>query len=223
MITYVRQVGVSEVMFGTLFHRLADRLLTHPNFDPEWMTFERVTLGLIPDTCFQELKKATSREIESLATGPFGNPTQPFELLIIDLGGTGAQWKPNAIWDNKNILIGCELWRLWDFVFHEICDQHSAIDCEEHSNVARALIALDPFERLAGKMFYEATEEDSNRVPDDVFVTMGRQLDRDHIPLANNLDPKGREILKSPRSEGKIDNNLGDSLLPTGVNRNFCP
>jgi hypothetical protein len=203
VITYVRQVGVSEIMFGTLFHRLADRMLTHPNFDPEWMTFEKTTFGLIPDTCFQELKKATPREIESLATGPFGNPTQPFELLIIGLDGTGAQWKPNAIWDNKNILLGCELWRLWDFVFHEICDQHSAIDREEHSNVARALIALDPFERLAGKMFYEATDGNSNRIPDEVFVTMGRQLDRDHMPLANNLDPKGREILSHLARRGK--------------------
>jgi hypothetical protein len=101
------------------------------------------------------------------------------------------------------MLLGCELWRLWDFIFHEICDQHSAIDYEERSNVARALIALDPFERLAGKMFYEATEGDSNRVPDDVFATMGRQLDRKHIPLPNNLDPKGREILKHLARRGK--------------------
>jgi hypothetical protein len=203
VINYIRQVGVSEVMFGTLFHRLADRLLTHPNFAPEWMTFENVTLSLIPDTCFQDLKKATSREIESLAAGPFGNPARPFELLTIGLDGSEAQWKPNAIWDTKNILLGCELWRLWDFIFHEICDQHSAIDCEEKSNVARALIALDPFERLAGRMFYEATERAPNRVPDDVFVMMGRELDKTHIPLANNLGPKGKEILKNLARKGK--------------------
>jgi hypothetical protein len=52
-------------------------------------------------------------------------------------------------------------------------------------------------------MFYEATEKDSNRVPDDVFVTMGRQLDRKRIPLPNNLDPKGREILKHLARRGK--------------------
>jgi len=203
VVAYVSEVGVSEEMFGTLFFRLADRLLAHPNFVREWMTLGAVTLSLIPDTCFQELKEATSREIESLAMGPFGNPAQPFDHVIINLDGTGAQSKPNGIWDNKNMLLGCELWRLWDFIFHEICDQHSAIDYEERSSVARALIALDPFERLAGKMFYEATEGDSNRVPDDVFATMGRQLDREHISLADNLDPKGREILKHLARRGK--------------------
>jgi len=57
VVTYVSEVGVSEVMFGTLFFRLANRLLAHPNFVPEWMTFESVTLSLIPDTCFSRTER----------------------------------------------------------------------------------------------------------------------------------------------------------------------
>ena len=82
-----------------------------------------------------------------MATGPFGNPAEPFERLVIPLQGRGAEWIPNAIWDYRNMLLGFELCRLWEFVFHEICDQHAAIDCEEHSNVALALMALSPWKR----------------------------------------------------------------------------
>src|SRR5205807_8045687 len=87
--------------------------------------------------------------------------------------------------------------------FHEICDQHAAIDCEEHSNVALALIALNPFEQLAGRMFYEASESDLKHIPDDVFLTMGRRLDCQHVSLAENLDTRGREILKHLGRQGK--------------------
>jgi hypothetical protein len=203
IIVYVRHVGIDDLMFAVLFYRLADRLLMHPNFTPGWLRLERVISGLIPDTCFQELKEATSREIRSLATGPFGDPAQPFKRLAIGLQGRGAEWRPNTIWDRRNMFLGYELWRLWDFVFREICDHHAAIDCEEHSNVALALIALNPFERLAGRMFYEASETDVKRVPDDVFVGMGRQLDREQISLADNLDARGREILGHLGRQGK--------------------
>jgi hypothetical protein len=203
IIVYVRHVGVDDLMFAVLFCRLADRLLMHPNFVPGWLGIEKVISGLIPDTCFQELKEATSHEIRTLATGPFCDPAQPFESLVISLQGEGAEWKPNAIWDHRNMLLGCELWRLWNFLFHEVCDQHAAIDCEEHSNVALVLTALNPFERLAGRMFYEASETDLKRVPDDLFVRMGRQLDREHILLAGNLDARGREILKHLSRQGK--------------------
>jgi hypothetical protein len=141
-IVYVRHVGVSDLMFAVLFCRLADRLVTHRNFVPQWLELENVVSGLIPDTCFQQLKGATSREIGALATGPFGNPVQPFDELVINLRrGGGSEWKQNAIWDDRNILLCYELWQLWNFVFREICDQHAAIDCNERSNVARALIA----------------------------------------------------------------------------------
>ena len=36
-IVYVRHVGVSDLMFAVLFYRLAERLVTHPNFVPEWL------------------------------------------------------------------------------------------------------------------------------------------------------------------------------------------
>jgi hypothetical protein len=207
-IVYVRHVGVSDLMFAVLFYRLAERLLTHPNFVPEWLLLERVVSSLIPDTCFQQMKEATSREIGFLATGPFGDPAQPFEQMVISLGrGEPSKSVWNEIWDHRNILLGHELWRLWNFVFHEICDQHAAIDCEEQSNVARALIALNPFELQAGRMFYEASERDVNRVPDGVFIEMGRKLDREHIPLAENLDSKGRAILKHLGRKGRPTTN----------------
>jgi hypothetical protein len=124
--------------------------------------------------------------------------------LVISLTrGVKSEWKQNAIWDHRNILLCSELWQLWNFVFREVCDQHAAIDCQEQSNIARALIALNPFELLAGRMFYEASERDTNRVPDDVFIKMGRQLDREHIPLADNLDSKGRAILTNLGRKGK--------------------
>ncbi len=203
IIVYVRHVGVDDLMFAVLFCRLADRLLRHPNFVPEWLEIGNVVRGLIPDPCFQELKKATSREISALAAGPFADPAEPFERLVIGSPVGSAELKPNGIWDERNMLLGYELWRLWDFVFHEVCEQHAAIDCEEHSNVALALIGLNPFERLAGRMFYEASETDLNRVPDDVFIRMGRQLDRERISLADNLDARGREILKHLGRQGK--------------------
>lgn len=201
--TYVRSVGVDDLMFAVLFYRLADRLVVHRNFVPEWLELGNVVRSLVPDTCFQELKEATSREIRTLATGPFGDPVQPFERLVVSLGRNAPKRIPNAIWDHRNTLLGYELWRLWDFVFHEICDQHAAIDCEEHSNVALALIALNPFDRLAGRMFYEASETDVTRLPDDVFSSMGRELDGKQISLADNLDAKGREILKHLDRQGK--------------------
>jgi len=82
-------------------------------------------------------------------------------------------------------------------------DQHAEIDCEEQSNVALALIALSHFERLAGKMFYEASETDLTHVPDDVFVRMGQQIDKEEISLADNLDARGRAILKHLSRQGK--------------------
>jgi hypothetical protein len=203
IIIYVRHVGIDHLMFAALFFRLFDSFATHPNFDPEWLSIEKVTRSLIPDSCFQELKGATSREILSLAAGPFGDPAAPFERLVINLPGGGAECKPNAIWDRRNLLLGYELWRLWGFVFHEVCDQHAAIDCEEKSNLAIALIALNPFEQLAGRMFYEASDTYLTHVPDDVFIRMGRQLDAEHISLADNLAARGREILKHLGRQGK--------------------
>jgi len=138
-----------------------------------------------------------------LAAGPFGDPVQPFDRLVINLQTGGSEWIPNAIWDHRNTLLAYELSRIWDLVFREICDQHAAIDCEEHSNVALALIALNSFERLAGRMFYEAGETDVTRVTDDVFISMGRELDRKQISLADNLGAKGREILKHLGRQGK--------------------
>ena len=76
-------------------------------------------------------------------------------------------------------------------------------DFEEHSNVALALVALNPFEQLAGRMFYEASESNLKHIPDDVFLTMGRRLDRQHVSLAENLDTRGREILKHLGRQGK--------------------
>jgi hypothetical protein len=203
VIVYVRHVGVDVQMFGVLYSRLAGRLLRHPDFVPEWLELGNIVRGLVPDTCFQELKEATSRQIRTLATGPFGEPAQPFERLFLEFPGRGAGSEPNPIWDERNLLLGCELWRLWDFVFREICDQHAAIDCEEHSNVALALITLNPFEQLAGRLFYEVSEKDVSRVPDDVFVRMGRQLDRERISLADNFDATGRAILKYLSRQGK--------------------
>jgi hypothetical protein len=187
---YVRSVGVDDLVFAILFFRIADRLLMHPDFEPEWLELGKVVSSLISDTCFQELKEATSREISSIADGPFGRPVQPFERLVFS-PSWGGTLMPNTIWDYRNTLLAYELWRLWDLVFREICDQHAAIDCEEHSNVALALIALDSFERLAGRMFYEACGTDGTRVPDDVFIGLGRELDGKQISLADNLDAKG--------------------------------
>jgi hypothetical protein len=156
-----------------------------------------------------------------LATGPFGEPAQPFERLVLN-----SEWqpecKPNAIWDYRNMLLGYELWRLWDFVFREICDEHAAMNGEEHSNVALALIALNPFERVAGRMFYEASETDSSRVPDDVFFGMGRQLDTEHISLADNLDAKGKAILKQLGRKGKPTTTWEIALADKSA-RSFLP
>ena len=221
VIVYVRGVGVDDLMFAVLFCRLADRVLMDPNFVPEWLELRNVVRGLVPDTVFQELKGATSREISSLAAGPFGEPAQPFERLV-GLEGRECEWLPNAIWDYRNLLLGYQLWRLWHFVFHEICDQHAAIDCEEQSNVALALITLNPFERLAGRMFYEASETDVTRVPDDVFISMGRELDGKHISLADNLDAKGREILKHLGRQGKSITSWEIALADKSA-RSFLP
>jgi hypothetical protein len=101
-IVYVRHLGVSDLMFAVLFCRIADRLVTHRHFVPQWLELEKVVSGLIPDTCFQQLKEATSREIGALATGPFGDPVQPFDELVINLRrGGGSEWKQNAIWDDR--------------------------------------------------------------------------------------------------------------------------
>jgi len=221
IIVYVQHVGINDLMFAVLFWRLSDKLLMHPNFVSEWLEIGNVVRGLIPDTCFQELKEASSREISSLAAGPFGDPAETFERLVINLPG-GAALKPNVIWDHRNILLGYELRRLWDFVFHEICDQHAAIDCEEHSNVALALIALNPFERVAGRLFYEASETYLTRVPDGVFTRMGRQLDKEHISLADNLDARGREILKHLGRQGKPIATW-EIALADKSNREFVP
>jgi hypothetical protein len=202
-ITYVRHVGVGDLMFGVLFYSLADLLITHPNFTPEWLEIEGVMRHLIPDTCFQELKEATSRKLGRSAAGPFGDPVQPLDNVVIPLDHREGGRMGNKIWDYRNLLLAHELWRLWNFVLREICDQHAAIDCEEQSNVALALIALNPFDRLAGRMFYEASEVDVTRVPDDVFISMGRELDGKQISLADNLDAKGREILKYLGRKGK--------------------
>ena len=133
---YVRSVGVDDLVFAILFSRIADRLLMHPDFEPEWLELGKVVSSLISDTCFQELKEATSREISSVADGPFGRPVQPFERLVFS-PSWGGILMPNTIWDYRNTLLAYELWRLWDLVFREICDQHAAIDCEEHSNALR--------------------------------------------------------------------------------------
>jgi hypothetical protein len=210
-IIYVRHVGVDDLMFAVLFCRLADRLIMHPEFTPEQLEIERIIESVIPDTAFQELKLATPRELGSLAEGPFGNPAQPFERLVL-LPEWRIERKPNAIWDRRNLLVAYELYRLWDFVFREICDQHAAIDCEEHSNVARALITLTAFERLAGRMFSEEAERHLTRLPDDIFIRLGRELDRKHIPLAENLDARGRDILKYLGRQGKPITGWEDAL-----------
>jgi hypothetical protein len=165
-----------QPFFLPLFPRLAE----HHNFNPEWLPIEDVAQNLVPDSCFQGLKEATSRKVEALADGPFGAPAEPLEHVIIPLGSSPPTAIPNPTWDCRNKLLAYELWRLWSIVLREICDQHAAIDSEEKSNVAIALMELSPFERLAGKMFYEAN--DLTRVPDDVFATMGRHLDEEHIP-----------------------------------------
>jgi hypothetical protein len=41
------------------------------------------------------------------------------------------------------------------------------------------------------------------RLPDDVFISTGRELDGKQISLADNLDAKGREILKHLERRGK--------------------
>jgi hypothetical protein len=40
-----------------------------------------------------------------------------------------------------------------------------------------------------------------------VFIEMGRKLDREHIPLAENLDSKGRAILKHLGRKGRPTTN----------------
>jgi hypothetical protein len=202
IIMYARNVGVHELMFATLFFRLADRFAMHPNFTPEWLEIENVIESVVPDTCFQELKEATPREVGALADGPFGDTVEPFERVVFSLKG-GVKLMPNAIWDGRNLLMAYELCRLWDFVFREILDQHAALDCEEKSNVARALIDLTPFERLAGRMYYEESEGYLTHVPDDVFIRMGAELDKERMMLADNLGAKGREILKYLGRQGK--------------------
>jgi hypothetical protein len=82
IVAYVGHVGVSDLMFAVLFHRVFDLLARHPDFTAEWISIGGTTEWLIPDTCFQELKEATSRELGSLAEGPFLDPAEPFELLI---------------------------------------------------------------------------------------------------------------------------------------------
>lgn len=197
-------------MFAALFYRIFGRLTRHPNFDPHWIAMPKVVQFLIPDTCFQELKDAKSRQLSFVAQGPFGDPAEPFQVVYMNRGEVGL--KPNTIWDFRNQLIGCELWRLWDFVFREICDQHAAIDCEEKSNVALALIALSPFDRLAGRMFYEASESYITRVPNEFFMKMGRQLDEQRIGLFENLDTGGREIVRHLGRQGKPINSWEGAL-----------
>ncbi len=222
VLIYVRSVGVDDLMFAVLFYRLADRLLTYADIDSEWLELGTIVSFLVPDSCFQELKEVTSREITRLTAGPFGDPVQPFDRLVFDWKMGVGKSIPNAIWDHRNMLLGCELWRLWDLVFHEICDQHAAIDLAEHSNIALALIALSPFESLAGKMFYEAMETDGTRVPDDVFIGMGRALDENHISLADNLDANGREILRHLGRKGRSMKSWELALADKGV-RSFLP
>src|SRR5205814_2253871 len=53
------------------------------------------------------------------------------------------------------------------------------------------------------RMFYEASESNLKHIPDDVFLTMGRRLDCQHVSLAENLDTRGREILKHLGRQGK--------------------
>jgi hypothetical protein len=202
IIMYVRNVGVHELMFATLFFRLADRCAMHPNFTPEWLGIGNVIESVVPDSCFQELTEATPRELGALADGPFGDIVEPFERMVFPLKG-GVKLMPNAIWDGRNLLMAYELCRLWDFVFREILAQHAALDCEEKSNVARALIDLTPFERLAGRMYYEESDRYLAHVPDDVFIRMGAELDKERILLADNLGAKGREILKYLGRQGK--------------------
>jgi hypothetical protein len=203
IIVYVRRVAVGDLMFASLFCPLTDRLVMHPNFISEWLDLERTILGLVPDSCFQELKEATSRELSSLAAGPFSNPAQPFERVLIPLDGSEIVRKPNAIWDDRNMLLGWELWRLWDFVFREICAQHAVIDCDERSNIAFALTSLNPFERLAGRMYFEVSDKCSMRVPDIVFTQIGQELDKARIPLLGNLGANGKEILNHLAKKGK--------------------
>jgi hypothetical protein len=222
MIVYVRSVGVSDLMFAILFWRLADVLLMDAPFIPDCLEIGEVVRVLIPNGCFQELKEVTSREIARLASGPFGSPAQPFERLDVSEQWDRFERIPNPIWDHRNSLLGYQLWRLWDFVLREICDQHAAIDCEEHSNIALALIALNPFERLAGRMFYEASETDGTHVPDYVFIRMGQQLDGENISLADNLDARGRAILKHLSRKGEPIQTWATALADKS-DREFLP
>jgi hypothetical protein len=64
-------------------------------------------------------------------------------------------------------------------------------------------VALNPFESLAGRLFYEASDIGVTRVPDDVFIGMDERLDKEHVSLAENLDAKGREILKHVARKGR--------------------
>jgi len=220
VLTYVDRAKMSIFMFAVLFYRLFSRLARHPAFNSDWVKTCNVIEALIPNTSFQELKNSTSRQISTIARGPFGDPAEPPQIVYVK--GREVGLKPNTIWDFRNELIAYELWRMWDFVFREICDQHAAIDCAEKSNVALALITLTPFERLAGRMFYEVSENFLTHVPDEVFLNMGRELDSHKIGLLENLDPRGREILRYLGRQGKPITTWEGALTDTRERR-FLP
>ena len=60
------------------------------------------------------------------------------------------------------------------------------------------------------------------RLPDDVFISMGRELDGKHISLADNLDAKGREILKHLARQGKSITSWEIALVDKSE-RSFLP
>lgn len=71
-------------------------------------------------------------------------------------------------------------------------------------------------------MFYEVSETDVTRLPDDVFISMGRELDGKQISLADNLDAKGREILKHLERQGKSITSWEIALVDKSE-RSFLP
>lgn len=87
VIVYVRQVGVDDLMFAVLSCRLADRLLMHPNFVPDWLELGNVVRGLVADTCFQELKEATSCRDKNLGHRSFWRLCRAFRTLGYQLAG----------------------------------------------------------------------------------------------------------------------------------------
>ncbi len=208
---YLRQVGMTDVMFSVLFYRLFSLMVNHPNFGEDWIRMENVVDSLISERCFQELKNATPRQIDALVRGPFGNPVEPFQSLVF-VFPSDIEERPNSIWDHRNMLVGYELWRLWDFVFREICDQHAAIDCEEKSVLAQALIELDVFERTAGRMFYEASQNAMSHIPDHLFLKMGEQLDKQGIGITDHLGTRGEEILKQMGRQGQPIRSWAEAL-----------